>query len=69
MDAQEGFSGRVLRRLFVLSYAPNGMWAYLLSTWFLARRDTDGNLDDEKLYGFLAISRASSTPTRSSVLA
>ena len=53
MDAQEGFSGRVLRHLFVLSYAPNGMWAYLLSTWFLARRDTDGNLDDEKLYGFL----------------
>lgn len=53
MDVQEGFSGRVLRHLFVLSYAPNGMWAYLLSAWFLARRDTDGNLDDEKLYGFL----------------
>lgn len=53
VDAQEGFSERVLRRLFVLSYAPNGMWAYLLSTWFLARRDADGNLDDEELYGFL----------------
>lgn len=53
VDAQEGFSERVLRRLFVLSYAPNGMWAYLLSTWFLARRDEDGNLDDAELYGFL----------------
>ena len=53
VDAQEGFSDRVLRRLFVLNYAPNGMWAYLLSTWFLARRDEDGELDDEELYGFL----------------
>lgn len=53
VDAQEGFSERVLRRLFVLSYAPNGMWAYLLSTWFLARRDEGGNLDDAELYGFL----------------
>ena len=53
VDAQEGFSERVLRRLFVLSYAPNGMWAYLLSTWFLARRDEDGDLDDAELYGFL----------------
>ena len=26
VDAQEGFSERVLRRLFVLNYAPNGMW-------------------------------------------
>jgi len=53
VDAQEGFSDRVLRRLFVLNYAPNGMWAYLLSTWFLARRDEDGELDDGELYGFL----------------
>ncbi len=53
VDAQEGFSERVLRRLLVLSYAPNGMWAYLLSTWFLARRDEDGDLDDAELYGFL----------------
>lgn len=27
------FSDRVLRRLFVLSYAPNGMWIYLLSVY------------------------------------
>ena len=26
VDAQEGFSERVARRLFVLNYAPNGMW-------------------------------------------
>lgn len=53
VDAQEGFSEKVLRRLFVLKYAPNGMWTYLLSTWFLTRRDADGRLDDEELYKFL----------------
>lgn len=53
VDAQEGFSDRVLRRLFVLNYAPNGMWTYLLSVWFLANRDAEGNLDEEKLYRFL----------------
>lgn len=53
VDAQEGFSERVLRRLFVLNYAPNGMWTYLLSTWFLAKRDAEGELDEEELYAFL----------------
>ena len=53
VDAQEGFSERVTRRLFVLNYAPNGMWAYLLSTWFLAKRNAKGELDDKELYDFL----------------
>lgn len=53
VDAQEGFSERVLRQLLVLRYAPNGMWTYLLSVWFLARRDKDGELDDDELYAFL----------------
>lgn len=29
------------------------MWAYLLSTWFLARRNAKGELDDKELYDFL----------------
>lgn len=45
VDAQEGFSDRVLRRLFVLNYAPNGMCTYLVSVWFLSNRDAEGNLD------------------------
>lgn len=53
VSAQEGFSDRVLRRLFVLNYAPNGMWTYLLSTWFLVKHDERGELDDEELYEFL----------------
>ena len=53
MDTQEGFSERVLRRLFVLNYAPNGMWTYLLSVWFLANKDNNGELDEAGLYDFL----------------
>lgn len=53
VDAQQGFSDRVLRRLFVLNYAPNGMWTYLVSVWFLANRDVDGSLDEDAFYDFL----------------
>ncbi len=52
-DAQEGFSERVLRRLFVLNYAPNGMWTYLLSVWFLSNRGEEDELDEGELYVFL----------------
>ena len=47
------FSERVLRRLFVLNYAPNGMWTYIVSVYFLQNRDADGLLNDEKFYAFL----------------
>ena len=53
VDAQEGFSDRVLRRLYVLGYAPNGMWTYLLSVWFLADQDASHELDEGELYRFL----------------
>ncbi|MDF7665173.1 DUF262 domain-containing protein [Bifidobacterium sp. ESL0745] len=55
VDTQDGFSDRVLRCLFVLSYAPNGMWTYLLSVWFLANRDENNELDEESLYNFLNV--------------
>lgn len=53
VDSQQGFSDRILRRLFVLNYAPNGMWTYLLSVWFLANCDEEGTLDEPSLYEFL----------------
>lgn len=53
IQSQERFSDRVLRRLFVLNYAPNGMWTYLVSVYFLQNRDSDGNLDDERFCNFL----------------
>lgn len=49
----DDFSVRVRRRLFVLSYAPNGMWTYLLSVWFLANRNDEGGLDEDALHEFL----------------
>lgn len=55
VDRQEGFSERVLRELFVLNYAPNGMWTYLLSVWFLANHDEDGSCDEAALYDFLQL--------------
>jgi len=47
------FSERVLRRLFVLNYAPNGMWTYFVSVYFMQNRDHEGILDDEAFYTFL----------------
>jgi len=51
--AQDGFSDRVLRRFFVLNYAPNGMWTYLTSVYFLQNRGADGELDEERFHAFL----------------
>lgn len=47
------FSNRVLRRLFVLNYAPNGMWTYMVSVYFMRNKDADNMLDDEAFYAFL----------------
>lgn len=47
------FSERVLRRLFVLHYAPNSMWTFITSVYFLQNRDSEGLLDDENFYEFL----------------
>ena len=48
------FSDRTLRRLFVLNYAPNGMWTYFVSVYYLANRDADGKLEEEKFCNFLS---------------
>lgn len=47
------FSDRVLRKLFVLNYAPNGMWTYFVSVYFMQNKDENGMLDDEQFYRFL----------------
>lgn len=47
------FSERVLRRLFVLNYAPNGMWTYFVSVYFMQNKDKDGMLEDSAFYEFL----------------
>lgn len=49
----ERFSTKILRKLFVLHYAPNGMWTYFLSVYFLHNKDNDQQLDEIPLDCFL----------------
>ena len=47
------FSDGVLKKLFVLNYAPNGMWLHITSVYFLQHRTKDGMLEDTKFHSFL----------------
>ena len=49
---KDRFSQRILRRLFVLNYAPNGMWTYVVSVFFMQNRDSEGLLDEDQFYRF-----------------
>lgn len=49
----ERFSESILRKLFVLNYAPNGMWNYFLSVYFLQNKNNNNQLDEKKLKEFL----------------
>lgn len=50
---KDKFSEDVLKRLFVLNYAPNGMWTYFVSVYYMTYHDENGLLDNEKFYNFL----------------
>ena len=50
---RERFSEEVLKKLFILNYAPNSMWNYFISVYYLANRTEDGKLDDEDFKMFL----------------
>lgn len=50
---KERFSENVLRRLYVLNYAPNGMWTYFTSVYFMKNKNSEGKLDDSKFCAFL----------------
>ena len=47
------FSEDVLKLLSVLHYAPNGMWTYLLSVYYMANKNDADELDNEALIVFL----------------
>jgi hypothetical protein len=47
------FSENVLKRLFVLNYAPNAMWQHITSVYFLWHRTKDGMLENGKFQKFL----------------
>lgn len=47
------FSDKVLKNLSVLNYAPNGMWVYLTSVYFMQNKDSNGMLEDKSFGEFL----------------
>lgn len=50
---EERFSNRILKRLYVLSYAPYSLWENIVSLYFMGNKDSENKLDDEKFYNFL----------------
>lgn len=47
------FSDKILKRLYVLEYAPYIIWAYATSVYFLKNCNSHNKLDDEPFYDFL----------------
>ena len=46
----ERFSDKVLKRLFVLSYAPNGMWTYITSVYFMYHRNENDEIEENAFW-------------------
>lgn len=49
----ERFSEDTLKKLFVLNYAPNSMWTYFVSVYYLHNRNDKGELDSDLFNVFL----------------
>ena len=47
------FSDKVLQLLFVLNYAPNGMWYYFVSVYFMHNKQSDRSLEENAFLKFL----------------
>ncbi len=50
---KDRFSLTVLRRLFVLNYAPNSMWTYFVSVYFMQNKRQDETLEETAFVNFL----------------
>ncbi|MFZ4544608.1 MAG: DUF262 domain-containing protein [Saprospiraceae bacterium] len=48
------FSPNILRKLFILNSAPNGMWTYFLSVYFLQNKKVNEQLEEKSLDEFLS---------------
>lgn len=53
LQDKKRFSDDILKKLFVLHYAPNSMWQHIASVYFLQNKKDDGSLDDKKFSKFL----------------
>lgn len=49
----EYFSNSTLKKLYVLNFAHNSMWAYMTSVYFLQNRQDDGSLEETAFNSFL----------------
>lgn len=47
------FDEKVLKKLYILNYAPNGMWSYFTSVYFVCNKDKEGRLNNDEFYNFL----------------
>jgi uncharacterized protein with ParB-like and HNH nuclease domain len=47
------FSDSILKKLFVLTYAPNGMWQNIVSVYFLQNKSPEGALEESQFIDFL----------------
>lgn len=47
------FSENILRKLFTLNYAPNSMWNYFISVYYMANRNKNGDLNAKEFEIFL----------------
>lgn len=47
------FSDDVLKQLLILNFAPNGMWKYVVSVYYMANKNELGFLDQDKFLKFL----------------
>jgi len=55
---EDVFSKRVLRKLYVINAAPNSMWEYFTSVYFMVNKDAGGSLEEVAFYEFLDKSTA-----------
>jgi len=53
LQNNEIFSEDILKKLFVLNYAPNSMWQYITSVYFLKYKDGDDKIDNMHFGAFL----------------
>lgn len=50
---KDRFSEAILRKLFILNYAPNSMWSYFISVYYMANRNENGELEEGAFGQFL----------------
>lgn len=55
VDKQDSdyFSEKILKKLYILKYAPNSMWANIVSVYFMSNKDSEDALDNENFCDFL----------------